>query len=181
MTFCIKFLLVCFDLRPPKLSHNRLRCDFVPRLSLLSKVSYCLSKRRWSQLFLTSRQQSARTFWLPLKISLFQTANPKIQIHSKILKDEKRAMETRMDRQLNKSDKGISHTGFSSRYAGRLGTKSLLRMLPCSCIQNGGKKGERPVVTWWDRREGSSSLFGIAHTKHCFSKNSRKEERRHFL
>ena len=90
-------------------------------------------------------------------------------------------METRMDQQLNKSDKGISHTGFSSRYAGRLDTKSLLRMLSCSCIQNGGKKGERPVVTWWDRREGPSSLFGIARTKHCFSKNSNKEERRHFL
>ena len=34
-------------------------------------------KRRWSQLFLTSRQQSARTFWLPLKISLFSNSQSK--------------------------------------------------------------------------------------------------------
>ena len=40
MTFRTKFLIVCFDLRTPKSSHNRLRCDIVPRLSLFSKVSY---------------------------------------------------------------------------------------------------------------------------------------------
>ena len=40
MIFRTKFLFtVCFDLRSPKLSHNRLRRDFVPRLLLFSKVS----------------------------------------------------------------------------------------------------------------------------------------------
>ena len=72
------------------------------------------SIRRWSQLFcfLTSRKQLARTFWLPLKISLFSnTQAKKIRINLKILclqspsilvprprrlRDEKRAMGTIM-------------------------------------------------------------------------------------
>ena len=35
-----KFRHVCFALRSNKLSHKRLRRNFVPRLSLFSKVSY---------------------------------------------------------------------------------------------------------------------------------------------
>ena len=38
MTFRTKFLHVCFALLPLKQSHKRLRRDFVPRLSLFSKV-----------------------------------------------------------------------------------------------------------------------------------------------
>ena len=42
MTCRTKFRHVCFDLRRPKESHKRLRCNFVPRLSLSSKVSYSM-------------------------------------------------------------------------------------------------------------------------------------------
>ena len=70
-------------------------------------------KRRWSQLFLTSRQQSPRTiFDFRSRFLCFQTTNQKSQINSKILcpqspsilvprlrrlRDEKRAMGTRME------------------------------------------------------------------------------------